>query len=117
MMTIYQYPKCSTCRKALAWLDARNVPYRSVDIVSQPPSPDTLRQALARSQLPIAKLFNTSGQSYRLGGFRQRLPDMTPEEAIAALAADGKLIKRPLVVAEDFALIGFREADFESRFG
>jgi arsenate reductase len=108
-VVVYQYPKCSTCRKAIKWLDARGVDYRAVDIVEQPPSKAALARAMKLGGLELRKLFNTSGQSYRQGGWKARLADISKADALAALAADGKLIKRPLVLGDDFALVGFRE--------
>lgn len=116
-MLVYQYPKCSTCRKALKFLDAEGVGHTTKDIVSSPPSKTALKRALELSGLPINKLFNTSGQSYRLGGFKDKLRSMSDEQALAALAADGKLIKRPLVIGDDFALVGFREDDWRRTLG
>lgn len=113
---VYQYPKCSTCRKALSYLDAQGVEYEAIDIVQKPPSEKELRKALRLSGLPIKKLFNTSGQSYREGRFGERLAEMSESEAFAALAADGKLIKRPLVMGSDFALVGFDEPTYRTRF-
>jgi len=106
--TVYQYPNCSTCRKALKWLDANAIPYEAVNIVDNPPSQKLLRKALALG-VPLKKLFNTSGQSYKAGNFSARLPDMTEVQALQALAADGKLIKRPFVIADGVALTGFDE--------
>lgn len=105
---VYQYPKCSTCRKALKWLEAEGVAYRSVDIVEHPPSKATLTKAMKLADVELRKLFNTSGQSYREGGWKDKLTSTSKADALAALAADGKLIKRPLVVGEGVALIGFR---------
>jgi arsenate reductase (glutaredoxin) len=113
---VYQYAKCSTCRKALAFLEAQGVAYDSVDIVTRPPPKKTLKEALSLSGLPIKKLFNTSGQSYRDGNFGERLKSMSEAEALEALAADGKLIKRPLVIGDDFVLVGFDEDDYRRRF-
>lgn len=113
---VYSYAKCSTCRKALNFLDSNDVDYESLDIVTHPPKKKELKEVLALSGLPIKKLFNTSGQSYREGGFGQRLPSMSESEALDALAADGKLIKRPLVVGADYALVGFEEKAYRSRF-
>lgn len=110
---IYQYPNCSTCRKALKWLDANGVAYRSIDIVAQPPSVASLRKVLKVSGADVRKLFNVSGQSYRQGGWKDKLGTMSEADALAALAADGKLIKRPLVLGEDVALIGFRAEAWE----
>lgn len=114
-ITVYHYPACSTCKKALRWLDAHGVAHERVHIVDSPPSVAVLRKAWKQSGLPIAKLFNTSGASYREGGFKDRLPGMSDDDALAALAADGKLIKRPLVLGDGFALVGFREADYAAR--
>ncbi|HWO10200.1 MAG TPA: arsenate reductase family protein [Polyangiaceae bacterium] len=117
MITVYQYPRCSTCRKALRWLDAHGVKYESVDIVEAPPSRATLATVLKQSQLPVGRLFNTSGQSYREGNFKQRLPELSEAQALSALASDGKLVKRPLLLAPDRALVGFDEGAYEAAFG
>lgn len=109
-ITIYQYPNCSTCRKALAWLAAHSIEVTSIDLVKSPPSKAVLERAKQLAGVPIGKLFNVSGQSYRDGDFKSKLPAMTDAQALAALAADGKLIKRPLVVGEELALVGFDEA-------
>ena len=111
-IVVYQYPNCSTCRKAVKWLDAQGVDYRSVDIVAQPPSKTTLATALKLAGVELRKLFNTSGQSYRQGGWKDKLPNISTPDALAALAADGKLIKRPLVVGEHVTLIGFRPEEW-----
>lgn len=113
---VYSYAKCSTCRKALNFLDSNEVDYESVDIVTHPPKKKELKEVLTRSGLPVKKLFNTSGQSYRDGGFGQRLQSMSESDALDALAADGKLIKRPLIVGSDYALVGFEEKAYRSRF-
>ena len=104
---VYQYAKCSTCRQALAWLDENEVPYEKTDLVASPPSLKTLKELHQRSGLPITKFFNTSGESYRKGNFRARLAGMSNAEALEALAADGKLIKRPIVDAGATVLVGF----------
>lgn len=115
--TFYQYPKCSTCRKAAAVLRALDVEFESIDLVETPPSVETLRTIHERSGLNIRKLFNVSGQSYRAGGFRDRLPSMSVDEALEALAADGKLIKRPILVAGDRVIVGFDEAAYRELAG
>jgi arsenate reductase (glutaredoxin) len=116
-LTVFHYPACSTCKKALRWLDAHGVAHERVHIVDHPPTVAQLRQALRGSGLPVAKLFNTAGVSYREGNFKARLPGMSEDEALAALAADGKLVKRPLVLGEGLALVGFREEDYAARLG
>jgi arsenate reductase len=114
---VYQYPRCGTCKKALKWLDAHGVDYESIDITEKPPSKTALKKHWKASGLPIRKLFNTSGKSYREGGFKEKLATMSDAEAIEALAADGKLIKRPLVVGDDFVLVGFKEPEYEAHLG
>ena len=112
---VYHYPNCSTCRKALKWLTAHGVAYDAVDIVATPPKRSELQRALA-SGLPLKKLFNTSGQSYREGGWGQKLGGIGEVEALAALAADGKLIKRPFVLTDERVLVGFDEATYAATF-
>ncbi|MFT7625067.1 MAG: arsenate reductase [Myxococcota bacterium] len=109
---LYQYPGCDTCRKARKWLDARGVAYTAIHIVDAPPTADQLRTLWQRSGLPLKKLFNTAGQSYRNGGFKDRLPKLSESEALDALAADGKLIKRPLFDAGKHVFVGFRETEW-----
>jgi len=113
---VYQYPKCSTCRKALKWLDAHDVKYTASDLVAKPVPLTKLKELYKRSGLPIRRFFNTSGESYRNGNFSSKLPTMSDAEALAALAADGKLVKRPLVDAGDRVLIGFDEDAYASAF-
>jgi arsenate reductase len=110
---VYQYPRCGTCRKALKWLDARGVSYQTIDLVAEPPPLGVLRDLHRRSGLPIARLFNTSGESYRSGKFKDRLPTLSEAEALAALARDGKLIKRPIVDTGSAVLVGFDEAAYQ----
>ena len=115
--TFFQYPKCSTCRKAAALLKSVDVSFKSIDLVETPPSEKTLRAIHKRSGLDIRKLFNVSGQSYRGGGFKDRLPTMSLDEALEALAADGKLIKRPILVSGDRVIVGFDEAAYRELAG
>jgi arsenate reductase (glutaredoxin) len=112
---VFHYPQCSTCKKALKWLSAHDVSVELIDIVKQPPSKRELREALASSGVPLKKLFNTSGVSYREGKFGERLATMSEGEALDALAADGKLIKRPLLLGKGLALVGFDEDAYRSK--
>jgi arsenate reductase len=105
-LIVYQYPKCSTCVKALKWLAANGVEFTSIDITKSPPS----AAVLAKLGIPTKKLFNVSGVSYREGGWKDK--KVTDAQAFAALAKDGKLIKRPLAIGDGFALAGFVEADW-----
>jgi arsenate reductase (glutaredoxin) len=114
---VYQYPKCSTCRKALKWLDAHGVAYEQSDLVATPPSLRELKDLHRRSGLPVAKLFNTSGESYRAGNFKAKLATMTESQALAALSADGKLIKRPILDTGDTVLVGFAEEAYAAKLG
>ncbi len=116
-VTLFHYPGCGTCKKARKWLDARGVAYQLVDLVASPPPRAELTRLWKRSGLPIRKMFNTSGQSYRAGGFGEKLATMSDEDAIAALAADGKLIKRPILDGGDYVLVGFDEGKYAERVG
>ena len=109
------YPKCSTCQKAKAFLDANNIPYELRDIKLDNPSENELRQWHAKSGLPLKKFFNTSGLQYRALELTKKLPTMSEDEQFALLATDGMLVKRPLLVGEDFVLTGFKQADWEAR--
>ena len=113
-ITVYHYPKCSSCRNAMTWLSERRIDVNAVDIVSSPPSASTLRRLHGQSALPLARFFNTSGESYRVGNFKEKLRTMSDADAYQALASDGKLIKRPLVDAGDTVLVGFDAAAWES---
>jgi arsenate reductase len=114
---VYQYPKCSTCRKALAWLDDHGVEYTKSDLVSERIPLAKLQEIHRRSGLPIGRFFNTSGESYRAGQFKDRLPTMSEADALKALAADGKLVKRPIVDAGTKVLVGFDAEAFKRAFG
>ena len=116
-LRVYQYAKCSTCRKALALLRVNGTPFTSIDIVETPPDVETLRRVLVQSGLPVKKLFNTSGEVYRSEGYGERLATMSEKEALHALASNGKLVKRPLLVGDAFALVGFDEASYAAKLG
>ena len=117
VVKVYQYSKCSTCRKALKWLDGRGVDYEPLDIVSAPPKKAELQKAL-KSGVPLKKLFNTSGLSYREGGWGQKLAtgNVTEAQALDALASDGTLIKRPFALTADGVIVGFDEAAYKKAF-
>ena len=110
--TLYHYPRCSTCVKARRWLDQHKVDYELIDLSEDTPSAETLRTLHERSERPLKALFNTSGKSYRSGLFKDRIPTMSEDEQLRALAADGMLIKRPILDARELVLIGFREAEW-----
>lgn len=107
------YPKCSTCQKARKWLDEKGVSYHLRDIQQENPTAQELSRWQEKSGLPLKRFFNTSGLRYKALDLKNRLPDMSREEQLALLASDGMLVKRPLLVGDDFVLVGFREADWE----
>ncbi len=104
------YPKCSTCQKAKAWLQERGVAFDERDIKQDNPTEQELRAWHEKSGLPLKRFFNTSGLQYKALGLKDKLPAMTEDEQYALLATDGMLVKRPLLVGDDFAIPGFREA-------
>lgn len=112
MITVYCYSRCSTCKKALKWLDENGIEHEVLDIKEDHPDEDLLRKYYAMSGLPLKRFFNTSGIQYREQGLSKKLPDMSEDEQIALLATDGMLVKRPLVVGDDFVLTGFKENEW-----
>lgn len=109
------YPKCSTCKKALAWLEDKGIQVQVRDIKEERPTAEELRQWHQLSGLPLKRFFNTSGLQYKALGLKDKLPGMSEEEQIALLATDGMLVKRPLLIGENFVLTGFREKEWEER--
>ena len=109
------YPKCTTCRKAKAWLEEQNISFTLRDIKEENPTEEELQSWWQRSGLPLRKFFNTSGLQYKALGLKDKLPTMTEAEQIALLSTDGMLVKRPMLVGEDFVLVGFRPAEWEEK--
>ena len=114
-MKVYCYERCTTCKKALKWLDENNIKYELVDIKGNNPDKDTLKFAFVKSGEPLKKFFNTSGQLYRGMELSKKLPDMSEDEQLDLLSTDGMLVKRPLVIADDFVLLGFKEAQWQEK--
>lgn len=112
-MLFLEYPPCSTCRKAKAWLDGHGISYTARHIKEDNPTYEELKQWLAMSGLPVKRFFNTSGLAYKSLGLKDKLPAMTEEEQLRLLATDGMLVKRPLVVTDEKVLVGFREPEWE----
>ena len=109
-----EYPKCSTCKKAKKWLDEHGVDYVDRHIVEDNPSAEELAQWHSMTDFPVRRFFNTSGMVYREQNIKARLDaGMTNEDAYQLLATNGMLVKRPLVIGEDFVLVGFKEAQWE----
>jgi len=112
-MRLYQYPKCSTCRKATKFLNEKSIEFTSIDITEQPPTTDELQVMLASYDGQIKKLFNTSGVQYRELNMKEKLPNMSAKQAIELLAGNGKLIKRPFLLNnKDQGIVGFKETDW-----
>ena len=105
------YPKCTTCQKAKAYLDASGIAYEFRDIKLENPTLEELTTWWKASGLSLKKFFNTSGLQYKALGLKDKLPAMTGEEQLALLATDGMLVKRPILVGDDFVLTGFRQAE------
>ena len=114
-MLILCYPRCTTCQKAVKWLEEKGKNFTYRNIKDENPSLEELRQWYGSSGLPLKKFFNTSGLQYKALGLKDKLPTMSEEEQFALLASDGMLVKRPLLVGDDFVLVGFKEADWAER--
>lgn len=110
---LIEYPKCSTCKKAKNYLESHDIPFEDRNIVEQNPNETELKQWIKQSGLPLKKFFNTSGMKYRELELKDKLPNMTEDEQIALLATDGMLIKRPLLVSDQFVLTGFKQKEWE----
>ena len=114
-MLFIQYPTCSTCQKAKKWLDGKGAEYTNRHIKEEKPSFEELKDWYAKSGLELKKFFNTSGLLYKSMELKTKLPAMSDVEMLALLATDGMLVKRPLVIGDDFVLVGFKEAEWEAR--
>ena len=115
MIQVYCYSKCSTCKKALQWLEAHGIEHTVLDIKSEHPDEETLRRLYVMSGLPLKRFFNTSGIQYREQELSKKLPGMSEDEQLRLLASDGMLIKRPLLVGDSFVLTGFKEAEWSEK--
>ena len=116
-MLFVHYPKCSTCKKAMNWLDEHNVEFDQRHIVEDNPTIDEMRLWHKMSDLPLRRFFNTSGMLYRDMGLKDKLPSMSEDEMYELLASNGMLVKRPLLVLDDTVLVGFKEKDWEAMVG
>ena len=114
MLFVY-YPKCSTCLKAKKWLDDNNIKYEERHIVEDNPKYDELKKWYQRSGLPLKKFFNTSGLVYKNNNIKDKLLTMSEEEQLRLLASDGKLVKRPLLISDEFVLVGFKDDEWKNR--
>ncbi len=112
-MLFIHYPKCTTCKKAGAWLRENNIEYTERNIKEQNPSVEELRLWLEKSGLPLKRFFNTSGVLYKEMQLKDKLPGMNEDEQLSLLASDGMLVKRPIIVTEDRVLVGFKADEWE----
>ena len=112
-MLVLVYHKCSTCQKALKWLDEHKIFFEERPIIEENPTYEELKEWYEKSGMPLKKFFNTSGMLYKQMNLKDKLPEMSEDEQLKLLATDGMLVKRPLVVGEDFVLTGFREKEWE----
>jgi len=112
-MLILHYPKCSTCKKAIKFLQDNNQKFEERDIVKENPNEEELKKWIEKSQKDIKKFFNTSGMKYRELNLKEKLKNMSDDEKIKILASDGMLVKRPLLITKDKILIGFKEDEWK----
>lgn len=117
MVLFVEYPKCSTCQRAKKWLDSHGVEYNSRHIKDENPTASEIRMWHEKSGLPLKRFFNTSGMLYKSMGLKDKLSSMSEEEQYELLSEDGMLVKRPVVVGDDFVLTGFREKEWEEKMG
>ena len=110
-----EYPKCSTCQKAKKWLVENQVEFEERHIVEDNPSKEELKAWYEKSGLPLKRFFNTSGMKYKELKLKDKLPAMTEEEQLELLASDGMLVKRPVLVGNDFVLTGFKEKEWTEK--
>lgn len=111
-MLFIWYPKCSTCQKAKKWLNSHEIEYTERHIVEENPTYDELKEWHQKSGLPLKKFFNTSGMLYKEMKLKDKLPKMSEDEQLKLLATNGMLVKRPVLVAEDKVLVGFKDVEW-----
>lgn len=108
-----QYPKCTTCKKAKSWLEKSGVSFKDRHIAEENPTKEELKAWFSKSNEPIKKLFNTSGVLYKEMALKDKIPTLTEDELFEILSSNGMLVKRPLIVGDDFLLIGFKEEQWK----
>lgn len=114
-LKLYAYNRCSTCRKAMAWLKSNGIPFAETDILENPPGTAQFYEWVFEQGIPVTRFYNSSGEKYRELNMKERIPNMTPDELVALLASHGKLVKRPLLTDGKSVLIGFNEAEWASQ--
>ena len=115
MLKFICYPKCTTCQKAKKWLDDNKIEYELRDIKQENPTLEELTEWYKKSGFPLKKFFNTSGLLYKSMDLKNKLPDMTEDEMLHLLSTDGMLVKRPILVGNDFVLVGFKEVEWNEK--
>ncbi len=115
MLKFICYPKCTTCQRAKKWLDDNNIEYELRDIKLNNPTVDELTEWYNKSGLPLKKFFNTSGLIYKSLDLKNKLSSMTEDEMLSLLATDGMLVKRPLLIGDNFVIIGFKESEWTEK--
>lgn len=110
-----QYPKCGTCRNAKKWLEQHNIDFDSRDISVENPKREELKKWLGMSDLPINKFFNTSGRVYKENNYKEKVATASEDELLDILASDGMVVKRPIVVSQNFVLVGFNEKEWDEK--
>lgn len=117
MLIFLCYPKCTTCIKAKKWLDENNISYELRHIKDDKPSYEELSSWYTKSGLPLKKFFNTSGLLYKSMALKDKLPTMSDDEMLQLLSTDGMLVKRPMLISDDFVLVGFKEIAWAEKLG
>ena len=115
MNKVYCYPRCTTCKKAVKWLEENGIEYEYKHIVEETPSKEEIKKYYEKSGLPLKKFFNTSGNVYKQMNLKEKLAEMSEDEQFELLASNGMVLKRPLFVGKDFVLIGFKEAEWAEK--
>lgn len=115
MILFIEYPRCTTCQKAKKWLDENGIEYSDRHIKEDNPTYDELQKWHEMSGLPLKKFFNTSGLLYKSMNLKDRIPEMSEDEQLKLLASDGMLVKRPLIVGDDYVLTGFKAEEWEKK--
>lgn len=115
IMILICYPKCTTCQKAKKWLDDNEIDYTERNIKENNPNYEELKEFYCKSGLPLKKFFNTSGMLYKSLRLKDKLPNMSEDEQLRLLSTDGMLVKRPILLSDDFVLIGFKESEWKDK--
>ena len=115
MNKLYCYPRRTTCKKAVKWLEENGINYEYKHIVEETPSKEDIKKYYKESGLPLKRFFNTSGNVYKELNLKEKLAEMSEDEQFELLASNGMVLKRPLLVGKDFVLVGFKEAEWAEK--